>query len=106
METPGSGPHTFGHSSIGPRESNHHAEGIVCHTVYEFKIVTIYEPQVRQGDALCVRKYSAKRRLKTLVIIDKGKSRTDVGKCTHQCEETQGNNSAQALSTKKILLRV
>ena len=37
-------------------------------------------------------------------------NRTDLGKCTHQCDEKQGNNSTQALSTttttKKILLRV
>ena len=27
-------------------------------------------------------------------------NRTDLGKCTRQCDETQGNNSAQALLTK------
>ena len=26
-----------------------------------------------------------------------------LGKCTHQCDETQGNNSARALSTKTVM---
>ena len=30
------------------------------------------------------------------------KLRTDLGKRTHQCDETQGNNSTQALSTKIV----
>ena len=30
-------------------------------------------------------------------------NRTDLGKCTHQCDETQRNNSIQALSTKIVL---
>ena len=29
-------------------------------------------------------------------------NRRDLGKCTHQCDETQGNNSVQALSTKNV----
>ena len=28
----------------------------------------------------------------------------DLGKCTHQCDETQGNNSAQELSTKIVFV--
>ena len=28
--------------------------------------------------------------------------RTDLGKCTHQCDKTQGNNSAQSLSTTTV----
>ena len=31
-----------------------------------------------------------------------GKCRTGVGKRTHQCDETQGNNGTQALSTKIV----
>ena len=27
---------------------------------------------------------------------------TDLGKCTHQCHETQGNNSTEVLSTKIV----
>ena len=30
---------------------------------------------------------------------------TDVGKCTHQCDETQGNDSTRVLSTKHFLDR-
>ena len=30
---------------------------------------------------------------------------TDLWKCTHQCSETQGNNSAQALLTKMVFFR-
>ena len=33
-------------------------------------------------------------------------NRRDLGKCTHQCDETQGNNSVQAISTKKCLLQL
>ena len=29
-------------------------------------------------------------------------NRTDLGKCTHQCHETRGNNSTRALSTKIV----
>ena len=29
-------------------------------------------------------------------------NRRDLWKCTHQCDETQGNNSAQAISTKMV----
>ena len=29
-------------------------------------------------------------------------NRTDLGKRTHQCDEKQGNNSTQALSTKMV----
>ena len=29
-------------------------------------------------------------------------NRTGLGKCTHQCDETQGSNSTQALSTKSV----
>ena len=33
-------------------------------------------------------------------------NKTDLGKCTHQCDETQGiNNSAQALSMKRFFFR-
>ena len=28
--------------------------------------------------------------------------RTDLGKCTHQCNEAQGNNSTQTLSTEIV----
>ena len=32
----------------------------------------------------------------------RGRFRTDLGKCTHQCYEKQGNNNTRALSTKKF----
>ena len=31
---------------------------------------------------------------------DKKTKKLNLGKCTHQCDETQGNNSTRALSTK------
>ena len=37
-----------------------------------------------------------------LPLKEKWCNRTGLGKCTHQCDETQGNNSAQVLSTKVI----
>ena len=32
-------------------------------------------------------------------------NRTDLGKCTHQYDETQGNNDTWALSTKTLFFR-
>ena len=31
-----------------------------------------------------------------------GQNRTDLGKCTHQCDEVQAYNSTQAFSTKTV----
>ena len=35
-------------------------------------------------------------------LTQRVENRTDLGKCTHQCDGKQGNNSTQALSTKIV----
>ena len=35
-------------------------------------------------------------------LVNQEDSRTDPGKCTHQCDETQGHKSTQVLSTKIV----